>query len=664
MLYYLRRLRERILVSPYAILPEILAICTDLLQDKFDPFGSPFGSSQIQKINAVGTITYPEAKIHVLRGLIGSGEPEPGLFPFAYSTVGLTAKVPAFTGFSRGHYILPLGSDGVVDFGSETAGQTDPSYVETITGNICHAKPISVFAVCNSCLTDSETASEIVASRARFLLDDAQANFGSVVVPQPLSIEQKQLIDSYLPSSGYVYDLISIAPTFRNSPAANGMTYQFRVNANPSQPMADAPVWFAEVYGPNGVTMDGVMVQQDSADQNLVTVTVADTVQGDVVIHASYNSTSGSLVFGTPKLVVSRPVGNALTGIELRPSTVTLSSGDKMHFTVWGTYDNGQQSQLYIPPDADISYSSSATATASVDDAGTASLLDPGTAMITVSYLGFSGQSSVVVSPVPPLITAAHFGNISTRLRVGTSDAVLIGGFIVTGNRPKSVIVRAIGPSLTNLGISGALADPVLELHGPGTFITITNNNWRDTQQAEIEATGITPSNDLESAIVATLPPGAYTAIVRGQNNGTGVGLVEAYDLDLAPDVQLANISTRGFVDTGENVMIGGLIAAPLGATSSEMLVRAIGPSLTNFGVEDALQDPTIELHDGNGGLIAFNDNWKETQQAAIEATGIPPSNDNESAILSTLSPGSYTAIVRGKNNGIGVGLVEVYNLQ
>jgi hypothetical protein len=254
--------------------------------------------------------------------------------------------------------------------------------------------------------------------------------------------------------------------------------------------------------------------------------------------------------------------------------------------------------------------------------------------------------------------------NVSTRLRVQTDPNALIGGFIITGHVPKKVIVRAIGPSLTNLGIAGALADPVLELHGPGTFSTITNDNWRDNQQAEIQATGIAPGNNLESAIVATLAPGAYTAIVRGQANGTGVGLIEAYDLQSWADSKLANISTRGFVEGGESVMIGGLIAGPTNGANGQMLVRAIGPSLSALGVPGALQDPFLELHDGNGALVASNNDWRDTQQAAIEATGIPPGNIKESAILSVLSPGSYTAIVSGVGNTSGVGLVEVYQLQ
>jgi hypothetical protein len=253
--------------------------------------------------------------------------------------------------------------------------------------------------------------------------------------------------------------------------------------------------------------------------------------------------------------------------------------------------------------------------------------------------------------------------NISTRLRVLTGDNALIGGFILTGSDDKKVIVRGIGPSLTSQNVPDALQDPTLELHD-GTGATIaSNDNWKDTQQAEIQATGIPPSNDLESAIVATLPANnsGYTAILRGKNDTTGVGLVEVYDLDQAANSKLANISTRGFVDTGDNAMIGGFIA---GNGVAKVIVRAIGPSLTGQGVANALQDPTLELHDGSGATIASNDNWKDTQQGEIEATTIPPTDDRESAIVATLFPGNYTAIVRGKNDTTGVGLVEVYNIQ
>jgi hypothetical protein len=300
---------------------------------------------------------------------------------------------------------------------------------------------------------------------------------------------------------------------------------------------------------------------------------------------------------------------------------------------------------------------------------GTPTSANIGIYVITVTATNAEGTSAIFyltltitpsqTGPLPSLL------NISTRLQVLTGDNILIGGFIITGSTPKRVIIRALGPSLTNLGISDALADTVLELHGPGTFTTITNDNWRDTQESEIQATGVPPGNDLESAIVATLPAGAYTAIVRGKDNGTGVGLVEAYDLDsTTTDARLANISTRGFVDAGENVMIGGIIAGPASAGSGRVLLRAIGPSLTALGIPNALQNPRLELHDGNGTLVAFNNDWRDTQAPAIEATGIPPVDDHEAAILWVLSPGNYTAIVQGEDNGTGVGLVEVYNLQ
>ena len=251
--------------------------------------------------------------------------------------------------------------------------------------------------------------------------------------------------------------------------------------------------------------------------------------------------------------------------------------------------------------------------------------------------------------------------NISTRMQVLTDDNVLIGGFIVTGAAPKQVIVRAIGPALTGFGVPGALADPILELNGANGVTT--NDDWKDTQQAEIEATGLQPTEDAESAILATLAPGAYTAIVRGVNGTTGVGLVEAYDLDQPADSKLANISTRGFIDTGDNVMIGGFIIGPEDLGDTTVLVRAIGPSLENFGVANALQEPTLDLFDGNGILLSTNDDWMDTQQTEIEDTGLAPTDDRESAILATLPPGGYTAIVRGVGDTTGVGLVEVYHL-
>jgi sugar lactone lactonase YvrE len=261
--------------------------------------------------------------------------------------------------------------------------------------------------------------------------------------------------------------------------------------------------------------------------------------------------------------------------------------------------------------------------------------------------------------------------NISTRMRVLSGDNALIAGFIITGTDPKKVLIRGLSPSLKDVGIT--LSDPHLELHQGGTTVA-TNDNWKTrpdgaSQQAEIEATTIPPPNDLESALVATIPPGNYTAILAGKNGETGVGLVEVYDLTQGANSQLANISTRGFIDTGDNVMIGGFIVGGGGVGgSARVIVRAIGPSLGSSGIQGVLQDPTLELHNGSGTTVASNDNWKtrpdaSSQQAEIEATTIPPASDLESALVQTLPPGNYTAVVRGKNNSTGVGLVEIYNL-
>jgi len=247
-------------------------------------------------------------------------------------------------------------------------------------------------------------------------------------------------------------------------------------------------------------------------------------------------------------------------------------------------------------------------------------------------------------------------------MRVDVGDRVGIGGFIVTGGAPKQVIVRAIGPSLSRYGITDALADPVLELHGPTGFTTITNSNWRDTQQAAIQATGIPPTNDLESAIVATLDPGAYTAIVRGNGNTAGVALVEVYDLNPASGSKLANLSTRAFVGSADNIIIAGFLLND--GTLDNVIIRGLGPTLTAFGVPNVLADPTLELRDHNGSLLISNNDWQDNpaQAAQIVAAGLAPGNNLESAIAATLPPGVYTALLAGLNGGTGNGLVEVYD--
>lgn len=267
---------------------------------------------------------------------------------------------------------------------------------------------------------------------------------------------------------------------------------------------------------------------------------------------------------------------------------------------------------------------------------------------------------------VTPAAAPAQPLNISTRLRVQGGDRALIGGFILTGSESKRVMIRALGPSLAENGMTGALSDTTLDLYDSAGRLLASNDNWKEApQQAQIEATGIAPSNALESAILTTLPgDSSYTAVVRGKNGATGVGLVDVYDLQLGSKAKLANISTRGFVDTGDNVMIGGFIVGGGAADRTRIVVRAIGPSLGQFGLTNTLQDPTLSLYDSNGNVLATNDNWRDGQQPEVAAAGLAPTDDREAAIFASLTPGAYTAIVAGKGSATGVGLVEAYNIQ
>jgi hypothetical protein len=255
---------------------------------------------------------------------------------------------------------------------------------------------------------------------------------------------------------------------------------------------------------------------------------------------------------------------------------------------------------------------------------------------------------------------AGALGNISTGLSVGTGNNILIAGFQITGNGNKQVVLRAIGPSLTQFGLSNVLPDPTLELHDSTGAIVATNDDWPDGSNAQSIPTVLRPTHGLESVILTTLNRGAYTAVVRGYNDGTGTALAEVYDVSGGTATQLANISTRGVVQTGNNVMIAGVVVQN---HDKGVVVRALGPSLAGFGVPNALSDPTLDLYNSSGSLLLSNDDWQDTQQSILTGTGLAPTNELESAITGTLAPGSYTAVVRGYENATGNALVEVYGL-
>jgi len=270
--------------------------------------------------------------------------------------------------------------------------------------------------------------------------------------------------------------------------------------------------------------------------------------------------------------------------------------------------------------------------------------------------------------------------NISGRVVTQPGDKVGIGGFIVKGSGFKRFIARALGPSIriNSQPVPGTLQDPILELHDSNGN-TLTNDNWRDSQQVEIQASGLAPSDDRESAIIRTVPAGNYTAIIRGAGGQSGIGLIEIYDLgevavleheNMGPEgpegfaTELGNLSVRADVGTDDNVLIDGVILR--GGNPKRVLFRALGPSIAANGVPvpGRLQDPILELHDGNGNLIRTNDDWRDSTNASeIQATRLAPPDDHEPAILVTLTAGNYTTIVRGVNRSTGIGLSEAYKL-
>ena len=413
--------------------------------------------------------------------------------------------------------------------------------------------------------------------------------------------------------------------------------------------MADDGSFYGTTFGPGNV-LPGGTVFNVTANGTLATVATFGEAGGDRAEGPIIRASDGYFYGTTAEGGIGGGVVLRFTSSPPELHTFGPTSGFSGNAVVLsGKFLAGTSSVKFNGTPASFTIDDSKHITAIVPVGATSGLIE-----VTNPLGSASTASAFFVEKRSQLL------NISTRLRVQTGENVLIGGFIITGTDPKHVIIRGIGPSLS--GVGATLPDPTLDLRQGSTTLA-TNDNWKE-HQAEVEATTIPPTNDLESAIVATLAPGTYTAILADKNGASGVGVVEVYDLTTGANSQLANISSRGFVDTGDNVMIGGLIVGGgTGAGSARVLVRALGPSLNNSGIHGALPDTTLELHSENGATIASNDNWKDTQQADIEATTIPPLNNLESAIVSSLAPGNYTAIVRGKGDVTGVGLVEVYNL-
>jgi hypothetical protein len=347
-------------------------------------------------------------------------------------------------------------------------------------------------------------------------------------------------------------------------------------------------------------------------------------------------------------------------------ATITVLLKDNGGTAQGGQDSSAPQTFTITVTAAPPSPTATATATPTTTATATATATPTATATATATPTATPAASPSATPRGTP--SAAQALNLSTRLRVDTGEKVMIGGFIVTGEAAKSVVLRGMGPSLVNMGIPAAsvLNDPVIELHGSSGALVLSNDNWKESpQRVQIEGTVFEPGNDREAVILATLPPAAYTVILKGAGGTAGIGLVEAYDTNATVDSELANVSTRGFVETGANVMIGGFMLGG-NPNNTRIAIRGLGPSLASAGLTNLLADPTLELHNGDGTIMISNDNWQDNpvSAAALTANGLAPTDMNEAAIFTILPPGSFTAILAGKNAGVGIGLIEIYNLQ
>jgi len=405
--------------------------------------------------------------------------------------------------------------------------------------------------------------------------------------------------------------------------------------------------------------MEGGLVHIDGG----ATITPDATNQVSIDIGGTYTADAGDIFSAAYNFTVDL---NLDTSVAYTISGMVTVQGVPVPFNVNGTLMPGlhvYQGVFQVPVSFPVALSGDFSATLTLDfGASGATATEPGTLALTIGQLDLQLAPNAVAVEGPSISQ-----NISTRANVGTVDNVLIGGFIITGTDAKTVVLRGVGPTLSGSGVTGVLADPLIELHDSTGALLATNDNWMDLStddQTTLNDNNLAPGDPAESALVQTLDPGAYTAIVRGVNDTTGVALVEVYDIDAGTtDSKLANISTRGFVETGDNVMIGGFILGGGGGGFSTIIVRGIGPSLTDKGVADVLADPFLEVHNGNGDVIDANYNWMDDpNMQMVSDAGLAPTDPNESALYEILPAGAYTAILSGVGETTGVGLVESYN--
>ena len=419
-------------------------------------------------------------------------------------------------------------------------------------------------------------------------------------------------------------------------------------------------------FTPESAFTDNTIMADTTISPDLIHISGSTTVTPDasnmatIDLAGTYDADAGdtfSVAYSfTVDLNIPTPVAYTLNATVVILGTPVDVTSTGMLMPGLHKYEGAAQSPTFPVPAVAGSFMASLT----LDTSGGVLAAEEGTLDLAIEQLDFqlNPEAATVEPPSQPQ-------NLSTRGNVGTGDNVLIGGFIITGTEDKLVVLRAIGPSLDPIDVPGPLLDPVLELHDSTGAIIATNDNWMDNSaedQQVLMDNDIAPTADAESALVQTLSPGTYTAIVRGTGDTTGIALVESYDLDNGTtDSKLANISTRGQVGINADVLIAGFIVGNGGFSTT--IVRGLGPSLNTFDLSETLADPVLELHDADGNVLDTNDNWMDNpnMQSIIDAD-IAPTDDNEAALFEILAPGRYTAILSGANSTTGIGLVEVYN--
>jgi hypothetical protein len=459
-----------------------------------------------------------------------------------------------------------------------------------------------------------------------------------------------------------------------HAPASAAYNSQFTVAATANSSLAVS-------YSSSGVCTN------TGATYTMTSGTGTCTVKYDQAGDANYNA--------APQVTESVTASKAATGTGVVSNNNPSQAGQQVTFTATVSSGSGTPTGTVTFMDGAASIGTGTLNGSGIATFSTSSLAAGGHS-ITAGYgadNNFAGSTSSTLtqtvsaptptptptptpSPIPtpsptptstptPTPNTAQALNLSTRLRVATGDNVMIGGFIITGNVAKPVVVRGLGPSLSAFGVSNILADPMLELRGANGSLIVQNDNWKDSQRSQIEGTVFQPSDDRESVILATLPPAAYTAILSGKGQTSGVGLVEVYDNDQATDSQLANISTRGFVGSQDNVMIGGFTLGG-NPNNTHVAILGIGPSLSLFGLSNVLADPTLEMHNANGSIMISNDDWQSDPVAAglLTANGLAPTNSHESGLFVSLPVGPFTVVLSGKNGATGIGVIEIYNLK